>query len=44
MGECLGKNGTWVPEPLPSNREEGFLKEYRFNDFSTAAKVLEQAT
>ena len=27
---CLGSDGTWVPEPIPSYRRDGWLKTHRF--------------
>lgn len=31
MGRCLSAEGTWEHEPLPSSRDEGFLRRFRFS-------------
>jgi hypothetical protein len=42
---CLSKGGFWEYEPVPSNREDAWLAEHRFDTFAdewaAAEKVLE---
>lgn len=41
MGRCLAADGTWDHEPIPSERDEGWLAVHRF-DLSTALALAEQ--
>lgn len=29
--ECLGKDGEWIHEPIPSSRDEEFYRMYRWD-------------
>lgn len=42
MGRCLGADGEWDWEPLPSSREEDWLVAHRF-DLKTALDLAERA-
>lgn len=37
---CLGKDGIWYPEPLPSNRTETFIENTRFDSPEAALAQL----
>ncbi|MDX3637800.1 hypothetical protein PV728_48030 [Streptomyces europaeiscabiei] len=39
---CLGKDGGWEYEPLPSNRDDEWLAAHRF-DLDTAQQLAKQA-
>lgn len=40
--DCLGTDGQWEWEPLPSNREDDWLATHRF-DLDTALKLAREA-
>ncbi len=40
-GNCLDKDGDWVYEPMPSSRDDGFMKSCRFDSFEDAVKTYE---
>lgn len=42
-GNCLGRNGEWNYEPMPSGRDEDWLEMYRFDDFDAAFSAAEEA-
>lgn len=42
MGRCLGRDGTWDWEPLPSSREDDWLATHRF-DLETALRLAKAA-
>ncbi len=42
MGRCLGADGTWDWEPLPSSREDDWLEAHRFN-LDTALRLAVEA-
>jgi len=39
---CLNKDGEWEYEPMPSSRDEGFLKRCRFESAEEALSFCEQ--
>lgn len=39
-GEVMGRDGTWVYEPLPSARDTKFFDRCRFRDFGEAVAVF----
>ncbi|MEW2402208.1 hypothetical protein [Streptomyces sp. NPDC046862] len=41
MSRCLGSNGTWSYESIPSEREDEWLAEHRF-DLDTAIKLAKE--
>jgi hypothetical protein len=41
-GCCLTKTNDWTYEPMPSNRNEEFLKECRWDNLQEAIKFAEQ--
>jgi hypothetical protein len=41
-GRCLNNQGKWEIEPLPSSRDESFIKRCRFNTFKEAVLVIER--
>jgi hypothetical protein len=41
MGRCLGSEGEWDYEPLPSSREDDWLATHRF-DLETALRLAVQ--
>jgi len=34
--DCLGKDGEWIHEPLPSSRDDEFYRMYRWKLFDEA--------
>ncbi|MEV6737922.1 hypothetical protein AB0N14_13705 [Streptomyces sp. NPDC051104] len=42
MGSCLGADGTWSYESIPSERTDEWLAEHRF-DLETALKLAKEA-
>lgn len=42
MGRCLGADGEWDYEPIPSSRTDEWLAEHRF-DLATAQRLAKQA-
>ncbi|HUS92188.1 MAG TPA: hypothetical protein VM695_10085 [Phycisphaerae bacterium] len=40
-GWCLARNGEWEWEPIPSSRDEAFMKRCRFPSFEAALKAAE---
>lgn len=41
-GRCLGSDGEWDYEPIPSEREDGWLDAHRF-DLDTALQIARDA-
>ena len=41
-GQCLGSDGAWADELLPSEREDGWLDAHRF-DLDTALRLAKEA-
>jgi hypothetical protein len=39
---CLGRDGAWEYEPLPSNRDDAWIEAHRF-DLDTAQQLAKQA-
>ena len=39
-GACLGVTGEWEYEPMPSSRDDDFLREYRFLTWDGAANAI----
>lgn len=42
-GSCLAKDGEWEYEPLPSSRDDDFLKRCRFATFEEAVERADAA-
>lgn len=42
-GECLGRDGDWDYEPLPSSREEDWLATHRFSEEEALALARKEA-
>lgn len=42
-GRCLGRDGKWEYEPIPSNRENDWLAEHRFGYDEALALAVEAA-
>lgn len=42
-GNCLSRDGEWVLEPSPSNRDEAFLAEHRWSKLEDAEEALYKA-
>lgn len=40
-GRCLDINSQWTFEPMPSNRDDAFMKRCRFDGFEDAVKAYE---
>ena len=41
-GKCLNSNSKWELEPMPSSRDEDFMRRCRFNSFEDAVQTLER--
>ena len=41
-GNCLNKHSQWVWEPIPSNRNQKFYKQFRFNSLREAVQIYEK--
>lgn len=39
---CLGRDGEWEYEPLPSNRDDAWIEAHRF-DLATAQRLAKEA-
>lgn len=42
-GNCLGKDGEWDYESIPSERDEAFYKKYRFDSLEEAFLAVKKA-
>ena len=42
LSQCLAADGTWDYEPSPSNREDDWIAEHRF-DYDTAMRLAAEA-
>lgn len=42
LSRCLGADGEWDYEPLPSSREDDWLESHRF-DLDTALRLAQEA-
>lgn len=36
FNDCMGKDGTWINEPLASQRDNNFIKKYRYDSVEEA--------
>jgi hypothetical protein len=39
-GACLSKDGEWEHEPMPSSRDDEFLRRCRFDSWQQAANTI----
>jgi hypothetical protein len=39
---CMSINNVWMYEPMPSDRDENFFREFRFETFEKACEAVEK--
>ncbi len=42
--DCLGKDGEWIMESLPSKRDDAYLRMYRWDIMTEAFKFAQEHT
>ena len=42
VGACFNREGEWEYEPIPSERDDGFIARCRFETWDDAAKLVER--